>query len=123
MDTNSKISDFRKKQKDPRFQDFKFLDPVLIINDDVILSEDRKYEPGFCGLLEKYYDKDIEDSGTKTGKTDLIYGYAGCGLPLVLNHNCPNNSVYLLWALSKAAKKQDGLNALFPRIYRHWEGR
>ncbi len=25
-------------------------------------------------------------------------GFAACALPLVLAHNCPNNSIYLLWA-------------------------
>ncbi|MEO8350637.1 MAG: hypothetical protein ABI680_02830 [Chthoniobacteraceae bacterium] len=66
-------------------------------------------------ILEAYYDKDIEDEHTRKGSTDLKFGYAQCGLPLVLSHNTPNNSIYPLWADS--AK----LRPLFPRISRHKE--
>jgi hypothetical protein len=67
----------------------------------------------FGTLLEKYYDPTIETESSKKGGTDLKYGFAACGLPLVLSHNTPNNSVYLLWAESKK------LRALFPRVDRH----
>ena len=66
-------------------------------------------------MLEDYYDPAIEDEHTRKGKTDLKFGYAKCGLPLVLNHNTPNNSIYPLWADS--AK----LRPLFPRVSRHKE--
>jgi hypothetical protein len=64
-------------------------------------------------LLNAYYDPAIEDEHTRKGNTDLKYGFAGCGLPLVLSHNTPNNSLYLLWAESER------LRALFPRVSRH----
>jgi hypothetical protein len=64
-------------------------------------------------LIETYYDSDIEDEHTKMGGTNIKYGFAGCGLPLVLNHNTPNNSLSLLWAESKKTR------ALFPRVSRH----
>src|SRR5262249_24092973 len=41
----------------------------------------------FEQLLQTYYDPMIEDEHTRRGGTDLKYGFAGCGLPLVLSHN------------------------------------
>ncbi|MBV9122147.1 MAG: hypothetical protein JO112_02145 [Planctomycetes bacterium] len=65
----------------------------------------------------KYYDHDIYDEHFAKGRTpDARYGYADCGLPLVLHHNTPNNSVALL--MSYEGLKFRGL---FPRIQRHKE--
>ena len=61
----------------------------------------------FDALLHKYYDKSVEDEH----KGAVVHGFAEVGLPLVLSHNTPNNSVYLLWE-----KKTD---PLFPRFERH----
>jgi len=81
------------------------------------LQEENCLKPGgssaFETLLHDYYDPTIEDEHTKKGGTDLKYGFAECGLPLVLSHNTPNNSLYLLWAESKKVR------ALFPRVSRH----
>ena len=64
-------------------------------------------------LIEKYYDKKIEDR--HTGK-DLELGFAGCALPLVLHHNTPNNSIALLWSYEG---ENFDLHGLFPRVRRH----
>ena len=65
-------------------------------------------------LVEKYYDPAIQDEHTSVGGTDDIkYGFAKCGLPVVLPHNTPNNSVALLWAEINQQR------ALFPRVQRH----
>ena len=64
-------------------------------------------------LIEKYYDKNIEDEHTGVGGADVKYGFARCGLPLVLPHNTPNNSLALLWA------ETGKVRALFPRVQRH----
>ncbi len=49
-------------------------------------------------IIEKYYDAGNETDSTRLGGTDLKYGFAWCGLPVVLSHNAPNNSLGLLWA-------------------------
>lgn len=73
-----------------------------------------------AALLEKRYDPGIED--THTGP-DIALGYKRCGLPLVIDHNTPNNSVATLWARSdpKAEKydKDNHMSPLFPRRQRH----
>jgi len=68
----------------------------------------------FGDLVEEYYDPCLEDEHTRKGGTDLRYGFAGGGLPLVLHHNSPNNSLFLLWAEEHCA-----VRALFPRVSRH----
>ncbi len=77
----------------------------------------------FDQLLNTYYDNRIEDEHTRTGGGDVKYGYAGCGLLLTLYHNCPNNSIYLLWGQTEKTKQYSGLEAVFPRISRHSEER
>jgi hypothetical protein len=85
------------------------------------LSESLKVTPNNCGFLaqvvDRYYDHEIHDEHMQKGGTeDSRYGFAACGLPVVLHHNAPNNSVALLWSYED--KKVKGL---FPRIRRHKE--
>lgn len=87
---------------------------------DANIMIDDNYEDSYLvDLLRRCYDKGIEDEHTKK---DIWFGYKQCGLPLVLDHNAPNNSVALLWATSDP-KKLDGveMHPLFPRIKRHSE--
>src|SRR5207253_1755424 len=66
-------------------------------------------------LLEKYFDASIVDKHFSIGRHNMAYlGFDECGLPLVLSHNTPNNSVPLLWY--EDDKKYNGL---FPRVSRH----
>lgn len=68
-------------------------------------------------VIEKYYDSRIEDEDTRRGGTkDLKFGFAQCGLPLVLHHNTPNNSIGLLWSYEN---EDYDLHGLFPRVTRH----
>jgi hypothetical protein len=61
-------------------------------------------------LCERYYDESLADEHTG----DIKFGYDGCGLPLVLHHNTPNNSLFLLWA-----RRSKNLAPLFVRYERH----
>jgi hypothetical protein len=108
----------------PNFAQCEILEPLQLIEDkEKVPQPDNLIDKEFSQLLEQYYDDRIEDEHTRTGGTDVKYGYAGCALPLVLCHNCPNNSVYLLWAESQETRAHPGLKALFPRIARHLEER
>lgn len=84
------------------------------------LSESTKLaRPGDDPILDlalnpDYFDASVDDDNAKVGGTSFQLGYAGCQLPVVLSHNTPNNSIYLLW--SEDASKVRGL---FPRISRH----
>jgi hypothetical protein len=85
--------------------------PVQVLDSSLRMSPTSS-EP-FRQLIERYYDPDLEDQHTGKGGTDLKYGFAGCGLPLILHHNTPNNSLVLLWAEDSKI-----LRALFPRFSR-----
>lgn len=108
----------------PWFKDFK-VTHCLLYDNDVML------EPGsdFERLTNDYYDERIETKATKKGGKDhLGRGYAHCALPLVLDHNTPNNSVGLLWAQSpegplasppKYPEPPHRMRPLFRRRQRH----
>lgn len=53
-------------------------------------------------MCDRYYDdylfKRLEKHCREAGQTDMKYGYADCALPLILEHNTPNNAIPLLWA-------------------------
>jgi hypothetical protein len=71
----------------------------------------------FLALVDRdcYYDPNVEDEHTKVGGGNVKRGFANCRLPLVLSHNTPNNSVFLLWADPDLYK----VRGLFPRFSRH----
>lgn len=78
----------------------------------------------FLALTRKYYDPVIRTEHTDVGGVEHMgLGYGGCALPLVLDHNTPNNSVALLWAETEGGSR-DGAAApamrpLFRRRQRH----
>ncbi|HEY5592594.1 MAG TPA: hypothetical protein VIK55_16460 [Paludibacter sp.] len=64
-------------------------------------------------MKDAYYDgNELEDK--HTGEVRL--GFSECALPVILYHNCPNNSLSILWAYENAK-----FGGLFPRIPRHKE--
>lgn len=64
-----------------------------------------------------YGDQSCADKHFRVGGTeDVRLGFAGCALPVVLNHNTPNNSIFILWG-----PESSGFSGLFPRVSRHRE--
>jgi len=72
--------------------------------------------PALANLLANtlYFDPKANDKHMKVGGSDGRLGFANCALPVVLSHNTPNNSVYLLWG-----PEQLSYPGLFPRVVRH----
>lgn len=85
--------------------------------DFVITAESQ---PEIAALLESRYDPSIETSHTGPG---IAMGYKSGGLPLVLDHNTPNNSLATLWARSVPDRdnyiEANHMSPLFPRRSRH----
>ncbi len=79
---------------------------------------DDAAEASLVSLLRKCYDKNIEDDHTGS---DIWFGYRQSGLPLILEHNTPNNSVAFLWAESgkREAMVTHSMKPLFVRRKRH----
>jgi hypothetical protein len=73
-------------------------------------------------LCDRYYDHELFDRLKKhceeAGQTHMRYGYAYCALPVVLEHNTPNNSIPLLWAETDG-KQGPAMRPLFHRRDRH----
>ena len=80
----------------------------------------------FIKLTRVYYDPILRTKHTDIGGvTHMGLGYGRCALPLVLEHNTPNNAVALLWAETNGGDR-DGAPApapamrpLFRRRQRH----
>ncbi|MBV6445729.1 MAG: hypothetical protein IFNCLDLE_02014 [Ignavibacteriaceae bacterium] len=91
-----------------------------VLPQDIVVShEDNDQE--LVSLISEFYDESIQSTHTTTHTSDNIsYGYRQCGLPLVLDHNTPNNSVALLWAKSKdSSVSPQKMRPLFHRKERH----
>ncbi len=88
-----------------------------VLPKDLPLDNNRHAE--FLDLAKKYYDPSIETKHTKLGGYDVRLGFGQCGLPLVLEHNTPNNSMALLWADTKGEGDTHSMRPLFRRKQRH----
>lgn len=93
------------------------VDAVQVIERQI--TDNVQAETDFMNLIsqEKYFNEKIVDVHYKKGKHDKPYlGFNECSLPLILNHNTPNNSLPILWFPEDAESKCIGL---FPRVTRH----
>jgi len=90
----------------------------MVLPKSIVINDSS--DPALVELLKRYYGKTCEDEHTDE---DIWFGYRRCGLPLVLDHNTPNNSVALLWASSLRPHEETGhiMKPLFPRKKRHVE--
>jgi hypothetical protein len=75
--------------------------------------------PHFAALIEKYYDDEIENEHMRKGGENARFGFGQCALPLILDHNTPNNSIALLWAETEGKKEKHAMRPLFRRRQRH----
>ena len=91
------------------------VETVQLVPEAIAIARGNPAE--FGRLIESYYDHAIHDVHMQKGGTaDSKFGYADCGLPLVLHHNSPNNSIALLWSYDDR-----DVRGLFPRVQRHKE--
>lgn len=89
----------------------------LILPENVRLTPDQN--SSFWSQTETYYDPIIETEAIRVGGKTAKRGFGDCGLPLILEHNTPNNSVALLWA-ETTGEKGHPMRPLFRRAQRHW---
>ena len=88
----------------------------MVLPQSVCVTETT--QPRFWPLTQKYYDASIEDKHTDVGGGDVRLGFGGAALPLILEHNTPNNSVALLWAEANGTMGVP-MRPLFRRRLRH----
>lgn len=89
----------------------------MVLPEDFPVDQTR-HAP-FLDLVQKYYDASIETRHMKLGGEDARLGFGKCGLPLVLEHNTPNNSLALLWADTAGKDGAHAMRPLFRRRQRH----
>ncbi|WP_137123436.1 phosphoribosyltransferase-like protein [Segeticoccus rhizosphaerae] len=88
----------------------------LLLPDWLPLNADNPEDRAFLDLADQYYDHSIHTKHTEVGGTqDMKLGYGGCALPVILDHNTPNNSMPLLWAETVGAP-EDGENPPVPAM-------
>lgn len=83
---------------------------IAVVPDDV---------PDFAKLVDNYYDNAVESRHTQVGGEGVRWGFGDCALPLVLEHNTPNNSIALLWAETSGGPECHAMRPLFRRRQRH----
>ena len=94
---------------------------VVSVTEGLLLPADLKLSRPDDGrmldLCDKYHDPLIDSRLAKhlaeSGIDSVRYGYGECALPVILDHNTPNNSISLLWA------QTDSMEPLFRRRDRH----
>ena len=79
-------------------------------DDDVISLCESVYDPALFKRLEKHC--------READMTTMCYGYGYCALPLVLEHNTPNNSIPMLWS-ETGSQSNPRMRPLFHRRDRH----
>ena len=97
------------------FERVEFSHGVLLPPDIKILPES---DPDLAHLVKTYYDSSIETEHIRKGGKDARWGFNECGLPLVLEHNTPNNSLALIWA-ETVNPTGHSMRPLFRRRQRH----
>lgn len=79
-------------------------------------------DASMLSLCEDYYDDQLYQRLKKhcdeAGQSHMKFGYADCAIPLVLEHNTPNNSLSILWA-ETSGKLGHPMEPLFRRRDRH----
>lgn len=80
---------------------------------------DPNNESALMSLLERYYDDSIENKHIREGGKGAQLGFGQSGLPLVLDHNTPNNSLAFLWAETSGKNGKHAMCPLFRRRERH----
>ncbi len=91
----------------------------MILPPDLPITMSPIASKQFMALTDKYYNDIIETDHIRKGGTDAKLGFGQCALPLILEHNTPNNSVALLWAETGGTNGQHAMRPLFRRRERH----
>jgi hypothetical protein len=84
------------------------------LSPDAMLDDNRDAGILRLAMDDCYFDPIADDEHSAVAGTSSRLGYAECRLPVVLSHNTPNNSIFLL-----RAEHAHRFRGLFPRVSRH----
>ena len=93
----------------------------FLLPDSVRITEEN--EPGMWKICDEYYDhglyEQLKEHLDQSKQTHIRHGYGNSALPVVLEHNCPNNAITLLWAETDGSQQNHPMRPLFMRRHRH----
>jgi hypothetical protein len=93
----------------------------LLLPSSAKLSDSE--DAAVLALCDEYYDhalfERLQKHCEEAGQSDMKRGYADCALPVILDHNTPNNSISLLWAETDGNNGAHSMQPLFRRRDRH----
>jgi hypothetical protein len=93
------------------------LDYGMVLSDAVRVSDQT--DSAFIDVIDRYYDHSIYNEHFRLSGVDHAkLGFGGLGLPIIMEHNTPNNAVALLWAESDGTQGHP-MRPLFRRRQRH----
>jgi hypothetical protein len=111
----------KEREGDPSWFKEIQLSEGILLPEGVRLTEES--DPEMWAICHKYYDhglfEGLKEHLDEFGQTDIRHGYGDAALPIVLEHNCPNNAITLLWAETEGGGERHPMRALFPRRHRH----
>jgi hypothetical protein len=119
----------RYKDAEPKLSEFGVSEITFtygtILDGSICVDPARPEYADFGKLIQKYYSPTIVTNSTRVGGVEHMgLGYGACALPLILDHNTPNNSVALLWAEADRSTDEQAnvyppMRPLFRRRQRH----
>lgn len=120
-------ADARKEKGDQWFSSVEFTFGTVLPESTPLTRSDSPIAGPFLDLARKYCDREdrlLRNKHFEEGNTkDPALGFSDCALPLVLEHNTPNNSLALLWAETPGDPSSEtprpAMRALFRRRQRH----
>lgn len=116
-------SSLRNSEKEARLHYGSKWFPKVVFSFGLEFSEElqitKESNKDFLDVVDRYYDPDIKSEHSDVGGSGFKRGFANCSLPLILEHNTPNNSLALLWAESKGSNGNHAMRPLFRRRQRH----
>lgn len=120
-------ADARRDKGDQWFSSVEFTFGTVLPESTPLTGSDSPIAGLFLDLARKYCDREdhlLRNKHFEEGNTkDPALGFADGALPLVLEHNTPNNSLALLWAETPGDASSEtprpAMRALFRRRQRH----
>ncbi|MCX7318729.1 MAG: hypothetical protein NT113_04260 [Hyphomicrobiales bacterium] len=96
------------------------------VSEGILLPESTRLtaesDPDMWEVCHRYYDhglyEQLKTHLEEAQQTHIRHGYGDSALPVVLEHNCPNNAITLLWSETDGSSGH-AMRPLFPRRHRH----
>jgi hypothetical protein len=119
MALRERVADASKNWDEKSFADVDITEGCLLPSR---LKLTQPADAAMLKLSEDYYDDQLyirlKKHCDEAGQSHMKFGYADCAIPLVLEHNTPNNSLSILWA-ETSGKLGHPMEPLFRRRDRH----